>query len=157
MFPNIHKEPSGTDVLAWARYLLGGSNNQQGQGQSSGCTNPPEPLAAQCQGGVWQSVKSKDCIVGWKCTQSRILSFAATDEQIASGKSTNIGWFTEGMRSCVVSSPDLPDFTDANKTYTNVSGAVPTPPLAADTRFVLSCITNAGLAYPPDEVMIDVL
>lgn len=124
-FPNIKKDPSGTDVFAWARYLLGGNkNDQQTQNQ---------PMRA------------------------RIVSFTAVPMQVTSGSTTNLGWVTEGMRSCIVSSPDLPQFTEDNKNYTNVNGAVRTPPLTATTTFELSCTTLAGVSHPRESLSVSVL
>lgn len=55
-----------------------------------------------------------------------------------------IGWVTAGMQSCVIGSPDLPDFTSANAGNTNVNGAVTTPALTGPARFILHCVTLGG-------------
>lgn len=68
----------------------------------------------------------------------------ANPKDVESGKESNIGWITSGMESCTVSSPTLSGFTAENAGSTNVSGVAKSPPLTADTKFVLSCTTKAG-------------
>lgn len=70
----------------------------------------------------------------------------ATPKIVKSGESSNIGWITSGMKSCVISSPTLVDFTAQNATNTSVSGAVTTPSLTADTTFQLMCTTVGSSA-----------
>lgn len=55
-----------------------------------------------------------------------------------------IGWITTGMRSCVISSPDLADFTAINVEDTRINGAVRTPYLQANAEFDLTCATLAS-------------
>lgn len=68
----------------------------------------------------------------------------ATPKIVASGKTATIGWITSGMKTCVVSSPTLADFTAQNATNTSVSGAATTPALTADADFLLHCATVGG-------------
>jgi hypothetical protein len=68
----------------------------------------------------------------------------ANPKDIEEDEKTTIGWVTGAMESCVVSSPDLPEFTEANKNNTSTSGSAKTPELEDDTRFVLTCTTKAG-------------
>ena len=89
-------------------------------------------------------------------TGNRII-LIADPERVTPGQAANIGWVTEGMKTCVISSPDLPEFTEENKSYTNVNGGVKTLTLTSATEFVLSCATLAGSAYPPESLTVDVL
>ncbi|MFZ2555440.1 MAG: hypothetical protein WAZ27_04155 [Minisyncoccia bacterium] len=68
----------------------------------------------------------------------------ANPKNLESGKESNIGWITSGMEACTISSPTLSGFTAENAGSTNVSGVAKSPPLTADTKFVLSCTTKAG-------------
>jgi len=74
----------------------------------------------------------------------------ANPKQVASGKTSALGWVTASMQSCVISSPDLPEFTSQNANNTSVNGTALTPPLtavnAATTTygFLLHCITLGG-------------
>lgn len=65
----------------------------------------------------------------------------ATPKIVPKGDKSNIGWITSGMKSCIISSPTLADFTAQNATNTSVSGAVTSPALTADTVFQLMCTT----------------
>lgn len=68
----------------------------------------------------------------------------ANPKNIERREKTTIGWVTGAMESCVVSSPDLTEFTEANKNNTSTSGSAKTPPLEKNTKFVLTCTTKAG-------------
>jgi len=70
--------------------------------------------------------------------------FVADPPQILAGSSTRLGWITSGMSSCVISSPDLPDFASENAGYTYPNGAVSSGVLSADTEFLLQCTTVGG-------------
>jgi hypothetical protein len=59
-------------------------------------------------------------------------------------RESTIGWVTTGMQSCVISSPDLPTWSDSQASITSVAGAVASPALTADTKFVLTCTTLGG-------------
>lgn len=74
----------------------------------------------------------------------------ANPKNVKDDQQTAIGWVTSGMKSCVISSDDLPQFTSANANKTNVNGTVQTPPLDAvngsttSYDFLLHCITVGG-------------
>jgi hypothetical protein len=63
---------------------------------------------------------------------------------VKSGESSTIGWLTSGMQKCVVSSPDMPDFTAANASNTSVNGMATTSPLTDPARILLTCTTIGG-------------
>ena len=63
---------------------------------------------------------------------------------VQSGASSTIGWITSGMRSCVVSSPDMPAFTAENADNTSVNGMATTSPLTSGVRIRLNCTTVGG-------------
>jgi len=69
---------------------------------------------------------------------------AANPAEVDEGESSALGWVTSGMKSCVISSPDLEDFTNQNAHIKNVNGTVTTPELDDDTDFVLKCTTVGG-------------
>jgi hypothetical protein len=48
------------------------------------------------------------------------------------------------MQSCVISSADLPSWSDSQASITSVAGAVTTPVIDADTTFKLTCQTLGG-------------
>jgi len=68
----------------------------------------------------------------------------ANPKEIRSGETSNIGWVTGGMESCVISSPTLSGFTEENANNTSVSGAAKTPTLSQNAQFVLNCVTKSG-------------
>ncbi len=68
----------------------------------------------------------------------------ANPKSVPSGTTSAIGWVTSGMQSCIISSPELSDFTEQHKNATNVNGAVVTPPLSSPATFVLKCATIGG-------------
>ncbi|MBI2613141.1 hypothetical protein HYW59_05065 [Candidatus Kaiserbacteria bacterium] len=177
-FPNITKEPSGTDVLAWMSRLFGADKPKQQPpprpgGGGTPCISTPQPPASQCQGGSWESASpassaessggnfsgssSGSCTTNWRCVIPRIISYKAVPESVTSGETVNIGWITEGMKSCIIGSPDLPAWTEENKSYTNEDGTVKTPALTATTRFELKCTTKAGAAFPVKLLSVGVL
>jgi hypothetical protein len=152
-FPNIHKDPSGTDVLAWMKHLFGGGDKPQ----SSNCPDSSQaPPAGACSEGSWQSEEVNGC-KSWRCVRPRILSFSSVPQEVVSGETTTLGWITEAMKSCVVSSPDLPQFTEENKNYTNVNGAVKTPPLTTTTSFELSCVPSTNATSTKKTLTVGVL
>ncbi len=73
-----------------------------------------------------------------------LIALIGNTTTVASGDSATIGWITSGMRSCVVSSPDLPDFTAANAGFTTTSGVATTSSIAGATHFLLHCETLGG-------------
>lgn len=68
----------------------------------------------------------------------------ANPKTVKEGEASSVGWITSGMQSCVVSSPDLPEFTAENADKTNVNGTAPTPPLTKNANIVLKCATLGG-------------
>lgn len=84
---------------------------------------------------------SKDCSI--QVAKPGIV-LITNPKTVFSGTTSAIGWVTSGMQSCVISSPDLPSFTEQNKNATNVNGAVVTPPLSSAATFVLKCVTIGG-------------
>jgi hypothetical protein len=63
---------------------------------------------------------------------------------VNAGESAALGWVTSGMQSCVISSPDLPQFTNQHAGNTSVNGTAQTPPLSTGATFVLKCTTIGG-------------
>ena len=92
------------------------------------CTNEGRTATASCNVQV-----AKPAIV-----------LVANPKTVPSGETSAIGWVTSGMQSCVISSPDLPSFTEQNKNATNVNGTVTTPALSSGATFVLKCTTIGG-------------
>lgn len=72
------------------------------------------------------------------------ITIVAIPKTVPSGSSSQIGWVTSGMQSCVISSPQLPDFTAQNAANTSVSGVATTPPLTSAAQFILHCTTVGG-------------
>ena len=68
----------------------------------------------------------------------------ANPKVVDPGSASTIGWVTSGMQSCVVSSPELPDFTEANAGNTSTSGMASTTPLTAPVHILLHCVTSGG-------------
>jgi hypothetical protein len=68
----------------------------------------------------------------------------ANPSDVSPGDDSTIGWVTKGMSSCVISSPDLPGFTEDNQNKMNVNGTAKTPELSDDATFVLTCETRGG-------------
>lgn len=73
-----------------------------------------------------------------------VIVIIANPKQVQSGKAATIGWITSGMRSCVISSADLPEFTLESASNTSVNGVATTPPLTASATFKLHCTTQGG-------------
>ena len=55
-----------------------------------------------------------------------------------------LSWLTSGMKSCVISSPDQPDFTQRNAANTSVTGVATSSPISSQAQFLLHCETVAG-------------
>ena len=68
----------------------------------------------------------------------------ASPKKVQANKISTIGWITSGMTSCVVSSPDQPDFTQRNAGITVVNGAATTSPITKNSVFNLNCDTLGG-------------
>ncbi|MEK7156298.1 MAG: hypothetical protein AAB790_00640 [Patescibacteria group bacterium] len=64
---------------------------------------------------------------------------------LAPGEISLISWLTTGMDSCIISSPDQPDFTLRNSSNTSVTGAATTSPITSSAMFQLDCITKGGI------------
>jgi len=159
-FPNIQKDPSGTDVFAWAKHLMGLDKPPQQPQQNplnQGGTNLPEPPAEQCKEGKWEPIKSGETVSAWRCVRTTI-TLRAVPEAVESGKTANIGWFTDddAMQSCMISSEAFPEWTKQNESYKHTSGALKSPPLSKDATFVLECTTKAG-AKEKKELIVRVI
>ena len=69
----------------------------------------------------------------------------ANPKTIHAGGTSQIGWITSGMQSCVISSPDQPNFTAQNASNTSVGGTAQTDAIATSSAsFNLHCQTTAG-------------
>ena len=68
----------------------------------------------------------------------------ANPKNVERGNAATLGWVTSGMKSCVISSPELAPFTSENAARTNLNGTVPTPALSSTASFVLHCLTQGG-------------
>lgn len=68
----------------------------------------------------------------------------ANPKVVDPGSASTIGWVTSGMQSCVISSPELPDFTAANANNTSPSGMASTTPLSTPVHILLHCVTVGG-------------
>lgn len=84
---------------------------------------------------------SAQCVVKINPTSIVLI---ANPKDVASGEEANIGWITNGMESCTISSPTLASFTSENAGNTSPSGVAKTPALTEDTTFVLTCTTKSG-------------
>lgn len=71
-------------------------------------------------------------------------------QTVKSGNSVTVGWITGGTNACVISSPDLPDFTEAHKNNPSANGAVDLPVLTntgsnpKNITLKLNCTTKGG-------------
>lgn len=99
-----------------------------------------QSFSLKCVDGNTSS-KSASCTV--QVAKPSII-FTANPSTATSSIRSSLGWVTTGMRSCIVSSPDLPQFTSDNASITSPSGAVMTPLLSSTTRFTLQCSTIGG-------------
>lgn len=70
--------------------------------------------------------------------------FAANPATVPSGQTSQLGWVTAGMSSCVVSSSEDATFTSQNASNTSTNGTAQTDAIATSTDFTLSCQTLAG-------------
>ena len=95
---------------------------------SLGCSNGNATVGAQCS----VQINNPQIIL------------TASPNTVILGATSTIGWVTSGMQSCVISSPDLPDFTAQNANHTSVNGVAVTPSLTVSARMLLSCKTLAG-------------
>lgn len=72
------------------------------------------------------------------------ISLRVVPERVRLGDPALIGWVTTGMESCVVSSPDQPEFTERNASIKKVSGIATSSPITEKTDFYLNCTTVTG-------------
>jgi len=71
----------------------------------------------------------------------------ANPKTVPAGGTSLLSWLTTGMESCIISSPDQPDFTERNSSNTSVVGAATTSPITTATStvmFQLDCVTLSG-------------
>ncbi|MDO8514420.1 MAG: hypothetical protein Q7S50_02660 [bacterium] len=116
----VANPPSGTNT---ATYMLTCTEKAPpGQGR------PDRTAGAQCSVQV-----NRPSIV-----------LVANPRSVQQNSTSLIGWTTSGMQTCVISSPDQPDFTARNSSNTSVNGTATTSPITADTRFLLHCETIPG-------------
>lgn len=116
---------------------LSGSANATVVSPSTGSTNVTYGVTCSKEG----QTDSAQCTVN---VNKPSIVLVANPKNVKSGETSNIGWVTGAMESCVVSSPSLAQFTDQNKNNTSASGVAKTPPLTQNTKFILTCTTKAG-------------
>lgn len=121
---STNNELSGSRTVTVAAPTLG----QHSATYGLTCSNQGVTHSAQCAVSV-----NKAAIV-----------LVSNPKTLASGKEANLGWVTSGMNACVISSPTLQAFTDANASSTAVSGSTKTGALTATASFVLACETKTG-------------
>ena len=68
----------------------------------------------------------------------------ANPKTVPAGGTSLLSWLTTGMESCIISSPDQPDFTERNSSNTSVVGAATTSAIATSAQFLLHCETVSG-------------
>src|SRR3989338_2144413 len=71
----------------------------------------------------------------------------AHPKTVPAGGTSLLSWLTTGMDSCIISSPDQPDFTARNSSNTSVVGAATTSAITTATStvmFQLDCVTLSG-------------
>jgi len=69
----------------------------------------------------------------------------ANPQSVVPGETSAIGWITTGMKSCTISSPDMPDFTTANASNTSVNGMATTDKIYRKTEVILKCESASGV------------
>lgn len=72
------------------------------------------------------------------------ITLVANPQAIASGKTSQLGWITTGMNSCVIASPDDTSFTSENASNTSANGTAQTLPATTTKQYVLTCQTFSG-------------
>jgi hypothetical protein len=72
------------------------------------------------------------------------IDLVADPQAVPEGQTSTIGWITQGMQSCVISSPQDSTFTAANASDQNTSGSAPTDPIMSSTSYTLTCQTLGG-------------
>lgn len=135
-------------------YSCGNSTSSAGSGFDTGgatsgsasvtVDNPPAGATAvtygvQCRSAA--SAASAQCTV--QLARPSII-LVANPKVVEPNASSTIGWLTTGMDSCVISSPDLPEFTAQNALNTSVNGTALTPAIPHATEFILTCTTLGG-------------
>lgn len=116
---------------------LSGSATAQVASPSVGSTSVTYGITCSKEG----QTDSAQCTVN---VNKPSIVLVANPKNIAPSATSNIGWVTGAMESCVISSPTLAQFTSENKNNTSASGVAKTPPLTQNTKFVLTCTTKAG-------------
>ncbi len=91
---------------------------------------------------------SKDGVIdSAQCTvqvNKSAIVLVANPKTVKNGETSNIGWVTGGMESCVISSPTHAQFTTQNVGISTVSGVAKSPSLIGNAEFVLNCVTKGG-------------
>lgn len=72
------------------------------------------------------------------------VAIVARPNPVREGATTTVAWVSSGMNSCVVSSPQLPEFTDANADDDRINGTASTPPITQETHVFITCETVGG-------------
>lgn len=116
---------------------LSGSANAKVESPTIGSTSVTYSLTCSKDG----QIDSAECTVN---VNKPSIVLVGNPKNIKKGETSNIGWVTGAMESCVVSSPDLSVFTEQNKNNTSASGSAKTPALTQNAKFVLNCTTKAG-------------
>jgi hypothetical protein len=94
------------------------------------CTNQGQTVGAQCSVQI-----SRSSII-----------LVANPKTVQSGVTSQLGWITTGMQSCVISSPDQSDFTSRNAYNTSPNGTAVTSPITSTSTFLLHCLTTGGIS-----------
>jgi len=68
----------------------------------------------------------------------------ANPREVVRGEKSTIGWVTAGMRSCIISSQDMPEFTERNASNTSVNGMATTDSILSEVTVTLKCTTLGG-------------
>jgi len=68
----------------------------------------------------------------------------ANPATVPSGETSQLGWVTTGMQSCVISSPQDAAFTAQNASNTSVNGTATTLAASSTTSYLLHCETLSG-------------
>jgi hypothetical protein len=122
-------------------FLTGGALS----GSTSTVITTPPPNANSATFGI--TCRNQNLTANAQCSVQigrASIILVANPKVVEEGEGTTIGWITSGMQSCVISSPDLGDFTAENADNTSVNGMASTSPLTSDARFLLHCLTVGG-------------
>ncbi len=119
---------SNNAVSGSATALVDPPGTETGANYAIRCTNQSLSASASCS---VQIAKPK-------------ITLTAKPKIVTKGATSTVGWVTTGMQSCVVSSPEMNDFTEKNATRKSVNAVVVTPPITSDVNVVLDCVTLGG-------------